>query len=651
MPTLPQPNSLPEMDHELPIGSGWWRHLFLEARDPHFVCDGDGRVCEVNAAATRSLGITLQSAPLEGGLFGSSTKEQLRAVLAREMSRAETISEVGVNTPDGTCLAANLRVTPLERRHWLIGVKMANPLWSIGDNSTGPGEMDTTLTKRSLAHSLLNSIDGSLYLLDGRLRILDFSDGWLKMPPEHGWLKFTDAPQSGRSLLDYTCDADRRGELEKTFATVLAEGQAQELQAVDALGRHWLMNVLPWRQDGRIRGLIYKVTDNTAFVGVQNQLFHAQKLGTIGTLAAGVAHDFNNLLLAIRGNVGLLLLDPKTDAEARARLDQIDNAVSRAADLSQQLLCFSRPSEEKIAVLDFNEVVREVAAMTKRLLRGRITLDLHPAPSPVKVRMDATRASQVLLNLCINAHDAMPEGGRLAISNAFVELDDAQAGKVRRQPGEKFVRCSVSDTGTGIPPELLPRIFNPFFTTKEKGKGTGLGLSIVHGVVSKAGGFIEVESTVGAGTSFHIFLPVDRGAVTKTDTEMRHKLRHGTGRLLVVDDLDLVLDFATNFLTHAGYEVLRANSANAALQLLDQETAPVDLLFTDYAMPGRNGWQLIQEVAARWPTTKCLLASGYLDDGERAQISKNPAVRILNKPYGIAEATNIIAEMLQPGRE
>jgi two-component system cell cycle sensor histidine kinase/response regulator CckA len=509
---------------------------------------------------------------------------------------------------------------------------------------------DAIFAKRSLAHSVLSSLEGSLYLLDGHLRVLDFGDGWLKMPPEHGWLRFTEPPQIGRLLLDYAYDPAKRAELERAFAVVLAEGQPQELQAVDALGRHWLMHVLPWRQDGQIRGVIYKVTDNTAFVGVQNQLFQAQKLGTIGALAAGVAHDFNNLLLAIRGNVGLLSLDPKTTAETRIRLEQIDSAAGRAADLSQQLLSFSRPSEEKIAVLDFNDVVREVVVLTKRLVRGKITVELHLTPEPPKVQMDPTRASQVLLNLCINAQDAMPEGGKLTITNGLSGLNETQAAKVRRKTGEKFVRCSVSDTGTGIPPDLLSRIFNPFFTTKDKGKGTGLGLSIVHNVVSKAGGFIEVESIVGAGTTFHIYLPVDRGAITKPDTEMRHKLRPGTGRLLVVDDLDLVLDFATNFLKQAGYEVLRASNADAALKLLAEQHVPVDFIFTDYAMPGKTGWQLIQEATSRWPTVPCLLASGYLDDSERAQIAQNPLVRILNKPYGIAEATNVIAEMLQGGK-
>jgi CheY-like chemotaxis protein len=198
-----------------------------------------------------------------------------------------------------------------------------------------------------------------------------------------------------------------------------------------------------------------------------------------------------------------------------------------------------------------------------------------------------------------------------------------------------------------FPPRCCPKIFSPFFTTKEPGKGTGLGLSIVHNVVSSAGGFVEVESTLGVGTTFNIYLPVNTGPLTRTDTAFRKQLRKGTGRLLVVDDLDLVLEFASDFLKHAGYQVFTANSAEAALKVMAQQKGSIELLFTDYTMPGRNGWQLIQEVQSRWPMTRYVLASGYIDEAERSEIAKNPAVRFLNKPYGIAEATAIIADVLK----
>ncbi len=506
---------------------------------------------------------------------------------------------------------------------------------------------DALLMERNFARSIINSLDASLYTLDGRLRLTHFNNGWKRMPGEHGWLRFETEPQVGRCLLEYVVDALRRAELEKAFNEVLAEGRPQELQSVDPSGRHWVMSVFPWHHDGRIRGLIYRVTDNSALAGVQQQLFQAQKMSTVGALVAGVAHDFNNLLLAMRGNLSLATMDSQLSTEVRARLQQVDDATVRATDLSRQLLAFSRPAEENVTVLDFNNVLKEAGEMAKRVLRSKVKLTLNPTPEPLKVQLDRTQAIQILLNLSINAFDAMPTGGALAITNSRIDLTEEQRARTRRpRLPVQFMRCSVTDTGSGIQPDVLPRIFNPFFTTKAVGKGTGLGLSIVSNVVSKTGGFIEVESTVGKGTTFHIYLPLEAGPLTKTDSEIRQQIRRGTGRLLVVDDLDLVLEFAGNFLKQAGYQVLTANSADAAIKILSQQKLPIDLLFTDYTMPGRNGWQLIQEVMARWPLTRCVLASGYIDDAERAEIAKAPNVRLLNKPYGIPEATNIIAETL-----
>jgi two-component system cell cycle sensor histidine kinase/response regulator CckA len=402
---------------------------------------------------------------------------------------------------------------------------------------------------------------------------------------------------------------------------------------------------MPWRHQGQIRGLIYKVSDNAAFASVQNQLYQAQKMETLGTLTAGVAHDFNNLLLAIRGNAGLALLEETLEDTIRNRLQQLDQAATRAGELAHQLLAFGRVSEEKIDVLDFNQVIREAADLAKCALRGRISLRLNPTDQPLKVRMDAIRAQQLLLNLCINAADAMPERGEVTITNERVTLTTAQFTKARR-PGHEFMCCRVADTGSGIPPEVLPRIFSPFFTTKPKGKGTGLGLAVGHEVIAAAGGFIEVESAVGKGTTFRVYLPLDNGPLSAANTPTQTDLRKGCGRLLVVDDLDLVLEFASSFLEQAGYEVLTAVSADAALATLEKETTPVDLVLTDYAMPGRDGLQLIREIAARWPKTKRVIASGYLDDDERARIRQMEGVRILGKPYSITEATKAIAELL-----
>jgi len=607
--------------------------------DPRF------RITFANPAFEAATGYTIEDALGKPVDFFQAPAEQskTREYLEGAARGADWIGELAMVRHDGSTYPVEMTFSPIYGGN----AEFIGAVAFQRDISARRKIHEAFQSEKNFVRSIINSLEASLYTLDGKLHLTHVNDGWQKMPAEHGWLKVTDQPQVGRSLLDYVPDPARRAELERVFHIVLAEGRPQELQSVDASGRHWLMSAFPWQHEGNIRGVIYKVTDNTAFVGVQNQLFQAQKMGTIGALSAGVTHDFNNLLLAIRGNIGLALMDNTLAGETRARLDQVEQAAARASDLTQQILSFSRASEEKVTVLDFNQVIKDAADMAKRVLRARVALKLQPTETPLKVRMDPTRASQLLLNLCINAHDAMPKGGTLTITNALADLTAEQATRLKHKPGAQFMRCSVTDTGSGIAPEVLPRIFTPFFTTKEKGKGTGLGLSIVHGVVSKSGGFIDIESSVGVGTTFHIYLPIDTGPLTKTDTEVRRNLKKGAGRLLVVDDLDLVLEFAGSFLKQAGYQVFTANSADAALKILTQHKLPFDLVFTDYAMPGKNGWQLIQEVTARWPLTKFLLASGYLDDAERAEIAKHPSIRILNKPYGIPEATTVIAEMLQ----
>ena len=583
--------------------------------DVVLLTDAQFKITFVNPAFEAANGYTIEEVlgrPVDF-FHAASEREKSREYLEGAARGADWVGELDVVRRDGTTYPVEMTFSPIHNS----AAEFIGAVAFQRDISARKKIHDAFLAERNFVRSIINSLDASLYTLDGRLCLTHLNDGWQKLPPEHGWLRIDGPPQVGRPLLDYVPDPARRAELEIVFHAVLAEGKPHNLQSVDASGHHWLMSAFPWQHEGKIRGLIYKVTDNTAFVGVQNQLFQAQKLGTVGALAAGVAHDINNLLLAIRGKVSLVLMDPATSPEIRARLEQVQSAEARASDLSQQLLAAARPTEEKIVVLDFNEVIKESTSLAKRMLRSRVAFHLHPTGTALKVRMDSTRASQVLLNLCINAQDAMPKGGTLTITNTLADLTPEQVARFKPRANAQFMRCSVADTGAGIPPEILPRIFSPFFTTKEPGRGTGLGLSIVHSVVSKAGGFIEVESTVNVGTTFHIYLPIDVGPLTKTDIEIRHALKKGTGRLLVVDDLDLVLEFAASFLKQAGYQVFTATSADAALKILAQQKLPFDLLFTDYSMPGKNGWQLIQEVTARWPVTRCVLASGYIDEAER----------------------------------
>jgi CheY-like chemotaxis protein len=274
-----------------------------------------------------------------------------------------------------------------------------------------------------------------------------------------------------------------------------------------------------------------------------------------------------------------------------------------------------------------------------------VKLEIVPMPEPVPVKIEFSRATQTLLNLYVNAQDAMPDGGTLTITNTIVTVPAEVAARHGVDDGGEFARCSVTDTGCGIPANLLPRIFEAFYSTKEKGRGTGLGLSIVHRIMQEAGGFVDVESAVGRGTTFHLHFPLmlENPAIATRPAEVQ--LPHAKGKVLVVDDLDLLRDFAKTFLETTGLTVLVAASGREALQVLEKENGAVDILFTDYAMPGINGADLIQQVAVRWPTIRPVLASGYLDDPVLKRLEELKA-RILSKPYEMQEAANVLIDLL-----
>jgi PAS domain S-box-containing protein len=508
---------------------------------------------------------------------------------------------------------------------------------------------DELRLERNYALSIINSLDSAVYTIDRQFCLSHINEGWKKMPSHHGWLVLHEPPCAGRSLLSYVDDPVRQQELKRIFEGVLRDGRPQEIQASGPHNDHWLIKIAPWWHEGEIRGLIYVVTNQTKFHELQRQLYQAQKMEVIGALAAGVAHDFNNLLQAIRGNIGLLLMELRDSDSHLHLLHQADQAADRAAEITHQLLAFSRVSDEHESVLDFNQVIQEAGQLFKRSLMSKVELVLQPTDHPLKVRLDNTRAQQMLLNLCVNAQDAMAaQGGRITITNTLVEITAEQKNRCRAANAQPFLRCSVADTGSGIKGELLAHIFDPFFTTKEKGKGTGLGLAIVRTIVDQAGGFIEVESQVGAGTVFHLFVPTVQAELTSRPQPSRTRLSRGSGRIMVVDDLDLVLDFTRTFLRAVGYEVMVATSGEDALETLERLKTPIPLLFTDLNMTGMSGWQLIQQARTRWPEMKFVLTTGYIEDITRREIEADGSVRVLEKPFQMREAADLIAELLQP---
>jgi PAS domain S-box-containing protein len=380
-----------------------------------------------------------------------------------------------------------------------------------------------------------------------------------------------------------------------------------------------------------VRGIVVNARDVTERNALEAQLRQAQKMEAVGQLAGGIAHDFNNLLTAILANSEIVLGELADDA-VRQEVEVIRQTAERAAALTRQLLTFSRNQVVEPRLVDPNAVVQDTERMLRRLLGERITLTAElSAGGPVLA--DPGQLEQVLLNLAVNARDAMPEGGRLTIRTGDVVMDDIFAQRHKGlQPGA-YVALAVEDTGSGIPAELHARIFEPFFTTKVVGQGTGLGLSMVYGLVKQWGGDVTVASALGAGATFTVYLPRQQGTAVARP-EPRADLRVGGGEtVLVVEDEATVQNAIRRILTRQGYTVLEARHGADALRVFDEAARPIDLVLTDLVMPEMNGRELVARLQARPNPPKVLVISGY---DEQAALKGEPlplGTEFLAKPF------------------
>jgi signal transduction histidine kinase len=433
---------------------------------------------------------------------------------------------------------------------------------------------------------------------------------------------------------------------------IMVSGTLGEERAIDSLksgATDYVLKENLARLVPAVRRAMLEVEKRGERLRLEAQFIEAQKMEVIGQLASGVAHDFNNILGVIIGYGDLITADLDPDSPLRKYADEIRHASERAAGLTRQLLIFSRKQTVQPVVLDLNDAVKDLDKMLRRLIDENIEMTIVPGRQIGRVKTDAGHIGQVLMNLVVNARDAMPNGGKLTIATKNVTLDENYArthtGAI---PGDQ-VMLSVSDTGTGMTDEVKARLFEAFFTTKPKGKGTGLGLATCRTIVQQSGGHIDVDSEAGKGTTFKIYFPrVDKPLEAAARRIQTGPLPRGTETLLVVEDEPSMRHLAAGVLEAQGYKVLRANNGQDALHVAREHKngSPIRLVVTDVIMPLMGGKVMAEWLKTTYPELKILFTSGYTDDAIAKYGMLEPGVAFLPKPYTPTILTRKVREVL-----
>ena len=410
-------------------------------------------------------------------------------------------------------------------------------------------------------------------------------------------------------------------------------------------------------EDGASSIVAY-IIDATEQKSLELQFAQSQKMQAIGQLAGGVAHDFNNLLTAIIGFCDLLLARHQAGDPSFADVMQIKQNANRAANLTRQLLAFSRRQTLRPKVLSLTDALAELQNLLSRLLTEKVELKIVHGRDLGLVKVDQNQLEQVIMNLAVNARDAMPDGGKLTIRTANVSEEDSRALDHALMPPGEYLLIEVTDTGSGIPKENLGKIFEPFYTTKDPSKGTGLGLSTVYGIIKQTGGFIFPYSTVGKGTAFRIYLPryFETPAEAKAEAEAKAAEAApdaadltGKGTILLVEDEDAVRTFAARALGTRGYDVLQAESGEAALALVEEHDGPIDLIVSDVVMPNMDGPTLIRELTGKLPGVKIIFVSGYAEDAFAKSLDPDQEFHFLPKPFSLKQLAAAVKDVMGKG--
>ncbi|MGH7731388.1 MAG: PAS domain S-box protein, partial [Candidatus Eiseniibacteriota bacterium] len=619
--------------------------------------DHKGNILDFNPAAERTFGhrrAEVIGRPMSDILVPPAHRDDHRRGLARylETGEARMIGrriEMTALRADGSEFPVELAITRVEGGPPVF----TGFLRDITERRNAEAELRGTL---SLLSATLESTADGILVVDPSGKIVSlnrkFAAMW-RIPQEI--LESRDDDRAIDFVLSQLKDPD-------AFVAKVRELYAQpDAESFDVLefkdGRVFERYSMPQRIDGRSVGRVWSFRDVTArrqaeaaLRDSEEQLRQSQKMDAIGRLAGGVAHDFNNLLTVILGYAEQMLERHEAVGRERRAAEEIQNAAERAAALTRQLLAFSRKQILEARSLDLNRTAAGTAELLRRLIGEDIELSVKLDPALGRVLADEHQMQQVILNLAINARDAMPGGGRLTIATSNAEIDDGHAAQHLPLPPGRYVTLLVCDTGIGMDAETRARVFEPFFTTKELGKGTGLGLATVYGIVHQTGGHIWVDSEPGHGTVFRAYLPRhDEGAsagARDAAPAAAERLPVGCETVLLVEDEAMVQELMRGTLERQGYRVLSAGSGEDALAVASAHRGPLDLLVTDVVMPGMRGTDLAQRLVPSHPRLRVLFMSGYADDAALRHGVREGQAAFLQKPFTRAGLVLKVREVL-----
>jgi two-component system, cell cycle sensor histidine kinase and response regulator CckA len=505
-------------------------------------------------------------------------------------------------------------------------------------------------------HKFFDSAPIGVAMLDARGVVLEANEAFSTfVAPERADIR-------GRSFYDFLKDmsgAEMRARLGAITVgePMTAPADVRFKSSAERTAHLFASALTPGGDAGDATAVVYLI-DTTEQTELETQFGQSQKMQAVGQLAGGIAHDFNNLLTVINGVAELLMQRHQPGDPSFQDIHQIRSTGLRAAGLVRQLLAFSRQQTLEPQVVSLTDIVSDWSITLRRLIGERVTLKVEHGRDLWPVKADPNQLGNVLINLAVNARDAMPNGGVLTIRTGQVSMAESQTLGQVLMPSGDYVTIEVADTGVGIPPENMGKIFEPFFTTKEKGHGTGLGLSSVYGIVKQTGGYIFPESEVGKGTAFKIYLPRHaaeagsdevaepvKAVVPEKATPARDLTGHQT--ILLVEDEEAVRDFAARALTMRGYQVIEAGSGDEALEMLREHQGQIDLLVSDVVMPGMDGPTLVKTIRAEKPHMKILFMSGYAEEAFRNAGERIEDFHFLPKPFSLKQLTSKVKDVLE----